>query len=139
MSTNAVAAQGTKLFVGTSTDPTNYTQISDVVTFSGPSQTNPEYEVTDLSSTAKEYKVALPDPGELTFTLLYQGTDTEHIYIRDSGTNVRNWKMHFADSTQFQILGSVSGFNRTASVDGPLTADVSIKLSGAATEATATS
>lgn len=138
MSTNAIAAQGTKLYVGTSTDPTNYTQVSDVLTFNGPTQSNPEYEVTDLSSTAKEFKVALADPGELSFSLLYQGTDTEHIYIRDSGTNVRNWKMHFSDSTQWQILGSVSSFTRTANVDGPVTADVTVKLSGAATEATST-
>jgi len=138
MTTNAIASQGTKLYVGTSTDPTNYTQITDITTFNGPTQTNPEYEVTDLSSTAKEYLVALPDPGELSFSLHYKGTDAQHIYIRDSGTNVRNWKMHFSDDTQWQLLGSVSSFTRTASVDGPVTADVTVKLSGSSTEATAT-
>lgn len=138
MSTNAVAAQGTTLAVGTTTDATNFTTLTEISTFSGPVQSSAEYEVTDLSSTAKEFKQALDDPGTLTMSIFYKGTDTEHILIRDrvgSGTS-DFYKLTFADSSNVTFAAEVNGFTRNASVDGPATADVSLRISGALTEAT---
>ena len=138
MSTNAVAAQGTTLAVGSTTDATNFTTLTEISTFSGPVQSSAEYEVTDLSSTAKEFKQALDDPGTLSFSVFYKGTDTEHILLRNrvGSGNSDYYKLTFADSSNVMFQAEVNGFTRNASVDGPVTADVSLRISGALTEAT---
>jgi hypothetical protein len=138
MTTNAVASQGTTLAISTNTtDATNFTTVTEIESLSGVDKTTAEYRVTDLSSTAHEYKQGLDDSGSLAFTCFYKGTDDEHILLRDrvgSGTS-DIYKVTLADSSNYMFNAEVQRFNRTFDVDGPVRAEVSLRVSGDTTEA----
>lgn len=140
MSTSAIASQGMLLSVGDGASPEVYTSISDISDISGPDGSAGEIEVTDLSSTAKEFKRGLTDNGSISTTMMFIPANTQHAQLRsdfNSSTEVaRSYRISFTDSprTLWTFNAYVSTFSVTNSLDGVTTSNVTLRVKGGITE-----
>lgn len=141
MSTSALESQGVTIGVGDAASPEAYTDIPDVMEISGPDGSAAEIDVTDLSSSAKEFRRGLPDNGSVSLTLFYRPAQTQHAQLKsdfDSSTEqARNYRITFTDSpaTTWTFSGYVASFSISNSIDAALQATVSLRVKGAITEA----
>lgn len=127
----------TILFVSTgSTNPSS--QILGITNIGGPNLSRADIDISTMESTAQEFKpAALADPGTLTFGLQFNPTNVVHQYIVSQSANntIGNdiFKITFSDGTDWNFTGSFTEFSITADdpSQGILTADVSVRLSGA--------
>jgi predicted secreted protein len=142
MATQAIFALGTLLKIGDGGGPETFTTIAEVMSISGPGLTSDTIDVTSHSSTGgfREFIMGLSDGGEVTFTINYNPTQATHNattgLLRDYINRTRrNFKIVFPDgsSTTWSFTGVVTGFSMSAPTDAQLSADVTIKVSGAPT------
>jgi hypothetical protein len=115
----------------------SFTLVPGVTNLGGPAFSKPPIDITNMDSTAKEYKAAaLAEAGTLSFGLQYKPSDTVHAYIVSQSANnvVGNdiWKMQFSDATTYEFTGSVTAFNITAAdaSQGILQSTVDVQLTG---------
>jgi hypothetical protein len=125
----------TTLFVATASGAP--TAILGITNIGGPNFTRPEIDITNMESTAKEYKpAALTDAGTLTFGLQYAPTNAVHTYIVSQSANATTgndrFKITFSDNTSWGFTGSFTEFSITADdpSQGILTANASVRLTG---------
>ena len=139
MSTSALESQGMTIGLGDAASPELYTTISEVSDISGPDGSASEIDATDLSSTAKEFKVGLKDEGQVSLTLNYIPADTQHAALRTARNNrtLNNYRITFTDSPQttWTFAAYVLGFSISNGIDGLTQGSVSLRISGAITEA----
>lgn len=139
MSSNALEAQGTELYIGDSASPVAYSLIPEAKNFSGPGGSASIIDVSDLSSTAKEKRMGLADEGQLQFTLNYIPKNAVHASLRTARANraLTPFKMVFTDaspSTTWTFDGYVTAFPVSGAVDGSLEGNVTIEISGSILE-----
>lgn len=139
MSSTALVSQGMTIAVGNEASPEVWTTISEVSNIQGPGGEASEIDVTDLSSTAKEFRLGLQDEGNITFDIFYVPADTQHAALRTARAN--NTKKHmritFTDSpaTTWTFYAYVKGFQISNGVDDVTRASVSLRVTGSITEA----
>jgi hypothetical protein len=114
-----------------------YVPVEGITTLGGPNFSKPPISITNMDSTAQEFKAAaLSDPGVLNFSLQYAPSNTTHSYITSqSANNVAGndlFLMKFSDNTVFGFTGSFTAFNITSAdpASGILEASVDVQLSG---------
>lgn len=138
MSQNAVLTQGTLLKRGDGASPEVFTTVPDVVSISGPDASKGEIEVTDLSSTAKEFKGGLADFGRMTVELNYIPGNAVHGAMRtdfiSSASPVRNWQLLFVNGKQWNFAGYIAAFPGNTQADSVQKSSMTIRLSGSVTE-----
>lgn len=142
MSSQALEAQGTVLKIVDSTSPTSpptFNAISEIKSFTGPGGAAAVIDVTDLSSTGKEKRMGLMDEGQLSFTMHYIPTDTEHIALRAARASREEtqFQLVFTDNspaTTWDFSGFVTNFSISGAVDGVIEANVTIEITGAIQE-----
>jgi predicted secreted protein len=139
MSSNALEAQGMLLQIGNGASPEVFTAIKEIKTFSGPGGSAAVIDVTDLSSLAKEKRMGLADEGQLSFTINYIPSDTQHTLLRTQRANREetNFKLVFTDdspATNWSFGAFVTGFSVSGAVDGVVEANVTLEITGAITE-----
>jgi hypothetical protein len=138
MSSNALEAQGVLLQIGSGVGPT-YASIQEIKTFSGPNGSATVIDVTDLSSSAKEKRLGLPDEGQLSFTINYIPKNTQHALLRTNrdARTLTPFKMIFTDGSPkstWTFNAYIQGFAVSGAVDGVVEANVTLEISGAITE-----
>jgi predicted secreted protein len=129
-------AYGTELYRGTSTG----TKYAQVISFSGPSLAADTIDVTTMDSTNawEEVVVGILRSGELSMQIVY---DPAHATHKNSAGGLLNdltsraattFTLVFSDAatTEWTFSAFVTGFEPDAPHDGPLTATVSLKLTG---------
>jgi len=133
------ASTGTLLKVGDGGATDAFTTLAQVGDISGPSLGASNVEVTNHSSTGnyREYVPTFLEPGELTATLFYDPADATHdpstgILADYEARTLRNFQLVFTDdaSTTWAFSAYVTGFSINAPVDGALTADLTLMLTG---------
>lgn len=139
MSSNALLSQATTIALGDGASPEVFTEIQEVQSLDGPGGQAAEIDVTDLSSTSKEYRLGLQEEGDITMDIMYIPGDTQHAAIRAlraSGA-LNNFRISFTDSptTTWTFAGLVKGFSISNSVDDVNRATVTLKVSGSIVEA----
>ncbi len=139
MSSSALASQGMTIGISNTTDsPGEYDLITEVSELSGPGGQAAEIDVTDLSSTAKEFRMGLQDEGQLTMSLNWIPTNTQHAELRTQRTNgtLTYFELTFTDSpvTKWRFSAFVLGLELSNSVDDVTKASVTLRISGAITE-----
>jgi len=138
VSQNAVLTQGTLLKRGDGGSPEVFTTVPDVTALSGPDATKSEIEVTDLSSTAKEFKGGLADFGRLTVDLNYIPGNAVHSAMRNdfisAASPVRNWQILFVNGKQWNFAGYVASFPGNTQPDSVQKSSMTIRLSGQVVE-----
>jgi hypothetical protein len=116
---------------GTAT-PTTFTAVANVKTFSGFDGSASEIDVTNLSSTAKEYRLGLTDPGQFTIEIDYDGTNAGHVALRakqQSGL-LSNFKLTLPNAQNITFTGFVKKFALAGGVDAVAKTAVDIRISG---------
>ena len=139
MSTSALESQGMTIAVSDGASPEVYTTIPEVSDISGPDGSATEIDATDLSSTAKEFKIGLKDEGSVSLSINYIPANTVHSTLRTARNNrtLKNYRITFTDSPQttWTFAAYVLSMPISNSVDGKTEATVGLRISGAITEA----
>lgn len=134
MSSNAVQSQGTVLQYSPDASPPTWSTIPEIRTIGGPDGQSPLIDVTDLSSTGKEYLIGLKDEGALQLGLFYIPDNAVHTALRTAWSNrtLLRFRMTFVDddSTVWEFSGYVQNFQASLGVDEPITGTVTIKITG---------
>lgn len=134
MSSSAIQSQGTIVRYSATGSPPSWTTIPEVRTIGGPDGSANLIDVTDLSSTGKEYLVGLKDEGAVQLGLFYIPTNAVHGALRDAWSNRTQlqFQIQFADTgtTILEFTGYVQNFALTLGVDEPVTANVTLKITG---------
>ena len=134
----ALTAQGSVLKRGDGGGTEVFTAIGEVIGISGlGGGSSTEIDVTDLSSTGKEFILGLKDEGEISVTLNLDTGDTQQTGLRtDRDSSVlRNFELDLTDSgpTTISFSAYVKTFNIGLAVDDKISLEVALRISGAAT------
>ena len=133
--TSAVIGSGSTLQLGSGASPQVYTTIAEVLRCGPIGSTNPEVDVTNLDSTAKEYIAGLADGNTVEFDMNWIAGNTQQQSLRTSqaaGSTV-NLRMVWSTSpntnAQFDLV--LLGFEMGETTpEQQITASVSGRISG---------
>lgn len=116
---------------GTAT-PVTFTDIVNLHDFSGFDGTASEIDVTNLESTAKEFRLGLSDPGQFTINLSYDNTNAGHIALRSKQASglLTNFKLVLPNANTVTFSGFVKKFSLAGGVDQVAKTAVDIRISG---------
>lgn len=119
---------------GTAT-PVTFTSIANLKDFSGFDGSASEIDVTNLSSTAKEYRLGLTDPGQFTINIDYDGSNAGHVALRSKQSSgaLCNFQLTLPNSSVITFSGYVKKFSLAGGVDAVAKTAVDIRISGAVT------
>lgn len=125
---------------------TALTELAEIIAISTPNTEVATVEATHFKSAGKfrEYISGLKDAGEGTFTMNYvPGSPTDDLVqaARDAG-EARAYKIVIPDGAfGWEITGSciVTGYTRNVVMDDRMTAEMTVRFTGASTEAAAVS
>lgn len=138
MSSLALESQGMLLKIGNGLSSETFTTIPEIKTFSGPGGSATVIDVSDLSSAAREKRIGLNDEGQLSFTINYIPTNTQHALLRTqrASRDLTSFQLVFTDTgnTTWDFEAYVNGFSVSGAVDGVVEAQVTLEISGVITE-----
>ncbi len=139
MSSSALESQGMTIAIGDAASPEVFTTIPDINNIGGPGGQASEIDVTDLSSTGKEFRIGLKDEGQITLAVFWRPKQAQHLQLWNDRTNrtLRNFRITFTDSpaTTWTFAAYVMGIEIGNAVDGVTNATVTLRVSGAVTQA----
>lgn len=134
MTSTAISAQGTTLSIDTAVSGSaSYTPVSNIKSFSGFDGSSSEIDVTNLSSTAKEYRLGLEDNGQFTLELDRDFSDAGQVALlaaRDSQA-AKLFKLLLPNGEYGTFTGFVKKFSMSGGVDQVVKGSVDIRISGA--------
>jgi hypothetical protein len=119
---------------GTAT-PIEYTEISEVKSFSGFDGQASEIDVTHLQSAAKEFRLGLDDSGGFSFELNTINDDAGQIALlasKNAGTQ-KSYKLTLPSGDVATFEAYAKSFPITGGVDGIVASSVSLRITGAIT------
>ena len=128
---------GKTITVGSGTaTPATYTAVANIRSFSDfESGSAAEIDVTNLASTAKEYRLGLVDNGSFTMTIDHSNADGGQAALQARRIDgvATNMKVILPSGTTptASFSGLVKKFNKSAAVDGVVTASVDVRVNGA--------
>ena len=131
-----ITSQGTTIAIGDAASPELYTNtIPQVTSMSGPDGSSSEIDVTNLSSTAKEFLLGLKDEGSISLDIVWDERDTTHAQLRTlfgSGAS-SNFRITDAGSPQknYDFPAFVQGLSMSTGVDEVQRASVNLRISSA--------
>lgn len=139
LTTPALGA-GTVIKLGDAASPEVFTTIAYVIDIDGPTEQADDVETTHLGSTAREYIPALRDSGEVTLNIHFTENATlgasTGLYKLFVDRLVRNFEIIPNGATKkLKFAASVTSFNRNFPASETMKAAVTLKVSGAVTEA----
>ena len=138
MTTSAVLGSGATLQLGSGASPQVYTTIAEVLRCGPIGSTNPEVDVTNLDSTAKEYIAGLADGNTVEFTMNWVSGNAQQQSLRSSqaaGSTV-NLRMKWPNSPQTTAVFDLVLLNFEMGETTPeaqMTAQASGRVSGSIT------
>jgi hypothetical protein len=126
---------GTAYTSGGTATPVTFSAVGNIKDFSGFDGSASEIDVSNLSSTAKEYRLGLTDPGQFTINIDYDGTNAGHIALRSKQISglLSNFKLTLPNAQNITFTGFVKKFALAGAVDAVAKTAVDIRISGAIT------
>lgn len=124
--------QGTIFARGDGASPEVFTTIGQITSMTPVGQTRGLIDVTNLASTAREYKKQIKDGQEMNLVIQYDPDDTGHSGLRtDNDAEVaRNYRITLTDSPAQTITFAALVINwsiTNIAVDGVYTLEVTLK------------
>ena len=128
---------GATLQLGSGASPQVYTTIAEVLRCGAIGSTNPEVDVTNLDSTAKEYIAGLADGNTVEFDVNYiQGTSQQSLRTSQAAGSTVNMRMvwPFSPETRavfdlvlltFEMGETTPESQQTASISGRISGSIS--------------
>tara|TARA_R100000808_G_C2047239_1_gene84243 strand:+ start:128 stop:544 length:417 start_codon:yes stop_codon:yes gene_type:complete len=134
----ALTSQGAILKIGDGAGSEVFNAIGEVISVSGlGGGSSTEIDVTNLSSTGKEFLMGLKDEGEVSVSLSLDTGDTQQTLLRTSrdSNTLKNFQFDLTDAgpTTISFSAYVKTFNIGVAVDDKITLEVALRISGAAT------
>ena len=128
-------ADGTVFARSNADSPETFTAIAQVTQIGTVGQNRGLIDVSNLTSTAREYKKALKDGQEINLVIQYDPDDTGHAALRTDMTaeTSRNYRVTFTDSPSQTVTFAALVTNWTIDnivIDNVLTLNVTLKPSG---------
>ena len=119
---------------GTAT-PSTFTNVANIKDFTGFDGTASEIDVTNLDSTAKEFRLGLTDPGQFSCNVDYNAADAGQIALRAKQVSgaLSAFKLTLPDSTVVTFNGYVKKKGMSGGVDQVAKSAVDIRISGPVT------
>jgi predicted secreted protein len=134
----AINTQGCALAVGDGASPEAFTDVAGVVSLQGPSGSRSVIDITTLASTGREKDVGIPDYGNVTAELIYDGDSASNTSLWDDFQNgtLRNFQLKFDDSPQevFSFSAYVLSYSYSAGIDDVVRASLTMEVSGSITD-----
>jgi hypothetical protein len=131
-----IETQGTVISIGDAASPEVFTAIPQVVSISGPDGQTPEVDVTNLSSTAREFILGLNDNGNVSVPLQYDaGAVHEGLYAKWAARTAHNFRITLTDSpaTTLTFAARVQAFPFDVQADNVITVAMNLRITGAVT------
>jgi hypothetical protein len=122
------------------TSGTTYVALGGLIDWSGlGGGSSPDIDVTDLSSTGKEFLTGLKDEGTVTVNCNFLPTDAGQLAVETArnGGNITSFKATYGSGTGAPIYafdGFVKTFELGVGVDKQISLSFSIKLTGSTTK-----
>lgn len=128
-------ADGTTIARGDGASPEVFTALTQVTSIGSVGQERGLIDVTNLSSTAREYKKAIKDGQEMQIVMQYDPDDTGHAGLRtdNNAETARNFRVTFTDSPAQTVTFAALVTNWTISsieIDNVLMLNVTLKPTG---------
>lgn len=128
-------ADGTTIGRSNEDSPLTYTTIGQVTSITPVGQNRSLIDVTNLASSAREYKKAIKDGQEINLTIQYDPDDTGHSNLRTdlNAETARSYRVTFTDSPAQTVTfdALVTNWSITnISIDQVLTLEVTMKPTG---------
>lgn len=119
---------------GTAT-PVAWTQVNDWKTYNGFDGQASELDVTNLSSTAKEFRLGITDPGMLQLEFDQDNADTGQLAILTAYNNssAKQFKITLPNSNTATFTAYVRKFSSQGGVDQIVKRQCDLRISGAVT------
>jgi hypothetical protein len=119
---------------GTAT-PVTLTAVANIKDFTGFDGSASEIDVTNLSSTAKEYRLGITDPGQFSFNIDYDNTNAGHVALRSKQLSgvLSNFSMTLPNTNVITFSAYVKKFSLAGGVDAVAKTAVDLRISGAVT------
>lgn len=132
--TSAVLGAGATLQLGSGASPQVYTTIAEVTRCGPIGSSNPEVDVTNLDSTAKEYIAGLADGNTVEFTINYiQGTQQQSLRTSQAAGSTVNlqmvWPLSPETKAKFDFVLLDFSMDETTP-ESAVTATISGRISG---------
>ncbi len=100
-------SQGCEIYIGDGASPQQYTAIGQVISISGPDGSTGEIDVTNLSSTAKEFIPSLPDFGTVTLDVVWDHATTANqhaqLWTDFSAQTTGHYQIRLTDSPRTKL------------------------------------
>jgi hypothetical protein len=129
-----ITSQGTTISIFGATSP-EYTVIPQVTNLSGPDGSASEIDVTNLSSTAKEFILGLKDEGSISMDIIWDERLTNHALLRTKFASGVSTSFQIADAgtpTKYYTFPAfVSTLSMSSGVDEVQRASVNLRISSA--------
>lgn len=133
MASTAISAQGSSIEINTAASgEATWTKIKNIISFTGFDGAGSEIDVTDLDSTAKEFRLGLQDHGKFSFDMHIDRADAGQIALegaRKAG-KVTQLKLTLpnGDAATFSVL--VKSTPITGGIDAVLKGSVETRVTG---------
>lgn len=133
MASTAISAQGSSIAINTATNgEAVWTKIKNIISFTGFDGAASEIDVTDLDSTAKEFRLGLQDHGKFSFEMHIDRTDAGQIALeaaRKAG-KVSQLKLSLPNSETATFNVLVKSTPITGGIDAVLKGSVETRVTG---------
>lgn len=131
----ATSAQDTYFLTGDGTSPEQFTELAEVISIGGPSESADEIDVTHLRSAGgyREFIASFKDGGEFTLECNFiPGNTTQQAMDADfQSGNKKNRRITYPDGSYHSFLAWVKGrANSDTSVGNKLTVQYTVRVSG---------
>jgi predicted secreted protein len=131
-----VDTTGKAITIGAPTaTPATFTNVANVKTFTGFDGSASEIDVTNLDSTAKEFRLGLTDPGQFAFEIDYDSANAGHVALRAKQVSgiLTNFKLTLPNAAVITFAAFVKKFSLAGGVDAVAKTSVDLRISGAVT------
>jgi len=136
MTTAAMHTKGVALKRGDGAGTEVFTLIAEITSFTGPTETAKQIDVTSFDSTSREFIGGLRDGGEISIEFNFVGKNAQQQGLRSDLANrvKRNFKLLLTDDpttpTQVAFAAVLTSFSVKGGVDAAVVGSASMKLSG---------
>lgn len=132
---DALESQGTKLEIRTGVGPDVFTEVKEIVSFTGFDGEASEIDVSHMQSTAKEFRMGLADSGGFSVDANYLPEDPGQVAVREAKDDrtLQTFRLTYSDGSKNQFTAFVKSAPQSGGVDDKISTSFSLRISGSVT------
>ena len=129
-------SQGCAIYLSDDASPEVWAEVGQVMSISGPDGSTGEIDVTNLSSTIKEFVASLPDMGTVSLECSWDHATTanQHAAINTAflAQTTKHWQIRLSDSprTVLDFNAFPNAFSTSIGVDDKVGLTIGLRITG---------